>query len=85
VNLRTAGETVTFRRGLAAASIENKQSDFRDTIVALRELFAAAQDSGIDPRDELKRVAAVSDEHPSRGGVGNMRDFLLSYTEPRSV
>jgi hypothetical protein len=63
---------------LAAVSIDDDGTDFRDTYVALGDLYIAAARCGMDPRPYFDEAAEIS------SGVSNieqtsMRDFLLRF------
>jgi hypothetical protein len=51
------------RIGLAAASLENCGSDYRDSLLALAELYVAAEVASINPRSEFKVVAGLTNFH----------------------
>ena len=64
------------RLGLAAVSIDDNGTDFRDSYVALGNLFVCAVQCGMEPGPYFEEAAAIS------SGVSNiertsMRDFLL--------
>jgi hypothetical protein len=64
------------RRGLAALSIDDNGTDFRDSYVALGNLFVCAVRCGMEPGPYFEEAAVIS------SGVSNiertsMRDFLL--------
>jgi hypothetical protein len=64
------------RFGLAAVSIDDNGTDFRDSYVALGNLFVCAVRCGMEPGPYFEEAAAIS------SGVSNiertsMRDFLL--------
>jgi hypothetical protein len=66
------------RLGLAAVSIDDNGTDFRDTYVALGCLYIAAARCGMDPRPHFDEAAEIS------SGVSNieqtsMRDLLLRF------
>ena len=66
------------RLGLAAVSIDDNGTDFRDSYVALGVLYISAVRCGMDPRPYFDEVAEIS------SGVSNvertsMRDFLLRF------
>ncbi len=66
------------RLGLAAVSIDDNGTDFRDTYVALGALYLCAIRCGIEPGPYLEEAAEMS------SGVSNteqnpMRDFLLCF------
>jgi hypothetical protein len=67
------------RRGLAAASIENCAKDFRDVLLALAELYVAAEEAGIDPKPAFKAVARLSSREKPRGGMTPVRQMLANF------
>ena len=79
------------RTGLAAISIENCRTDFRDTITSLADLFVRAEEVGIDPEPHFRDVAELSDEERPLGGdtpVANMLRGFRNYsvvTERRAM
>jgi hypothetical protein len=68
------------RKGLAAASIEDNRSDFRDTFVGLGSLYVAASSSGIDCSPYFQEAAELSS---TEGGhymsLCSMREFLSKF------
>lgn len=77
--LQSPQDQATFRLGLAAASIENCSSDYRDVLMALADLVYAAESVGIDIQPHLDAVAALSSPEKPRGGVTPMRDLLANF------
>jgi len=66
------------RLGLAAVSIDDNGTDFRDTYVALGALYLSAVRCGIEPGRYFEEAAGIS------SGVSNieqtpMRDFLFGF------
>jgi hypothetical protein len=66
------------RLGLAAVSIDDNGTDFRDSYVALGDLYLCAVRCGIEPGPYFEEAAEIS------SGVSNMeltpmRDFLLRF------
>ena len=66
------------RLGLAAVSIDDNGTDFRDTYVALGALYLCAVRCGMEPGSYFEEAAEIS------SGVSNMeqtsmRDFLLRF------
>jgi hypothetical protein len=66
------------RLGLAAVSIDDNGTDFRDSYVALGDLYICAGRCGIEPGPYFEEVAQIS------SGVSNieqtpMRDFLRRF------
>src|SRR5262249_10569844 len=66
-------------RGLAAASIENCGQDYRDTFLALADLWVAAEAGGIDPQPAFAQVARLSDAARPRGGPTPMTEVLAGF------
>jgi hypothetical protein len=77
--LRDCGDREWLRRGLAAASIENCSVDYRDLLLALAELYVAAEEVGIKPRSEFKAVSALSSTKRPRGGNTPVSDLLARF------
>jgi hypothetical protein len=66
------------RLGLAAVSIDDNSTDFRDTYVALGALYLSAIKCGLEPGPYFEEAAEIA------SGVSNMelspmRDFLLRF------
>jgi hypothetical protein len=66
------------RRGLVAVSIDDNGTDFRDSYVALGDLYISAARCGMEPGPYFEEAAEIS------SGVSNieqasMRDFLLRF------
>jgi hypothetical protein len=66
------------RLGLAAISIDDNGTDFRDTYVVLGTLYVCAVRCGMEPRPYVEEAAEIS------SGLSNieqtsMRDFLLQF------
>ncbi len=74
--------------GLAAASLENCSTDYRDFLLALANLFVTAERVGIDPRSEFEAAAHWSSTSTPRGGyipVGSVLTDFHTYTVVESV
>ena len=66
--IRTPADIEWLRLALAAVSIENCSKDYRDLLLALAELYVAAEEAGIDPRAEFRAVARRSSKEKPAGG-----------------
>ena len=66
------------RLGLAAVSIDDNGTDFRDSYVALGDLYICAVRCGMDPRPYLEEVAEISSGVPTIERIST-RDFLLRF------
>jgi hypothetical protein len=66
------------RLGLAAVSIDDNGTDFRDSYVALGDLYICAVRCGIEPGPYLDEVAEISSGVPNIEQTP-MRDFLLRF------
>jgi hypothetical protein len=77
--IQGAHDAPQLKLGLAAISIENCNSDYRDTLVSLADLFVRTEEAGIDPRTAFAAVAEISTGEPTSGGcdslASTMRDF----------
>lgn len=76
--LRSTSDVKWLRLGLAAASIENLQLDYRDTSTFLGVLYTAASEVGIDPAPYFEIVAGISSDQPNSVKIVT-RDFLLNF------
>jgi len=80
--LRATADRQWLRLGLAAASIEDCRFDYRDFLLAVSELYVAAEETGIHPRATFQKVARMSSTQTPRGGmtpVSEMLSHLSSY------
>ncbi len=77
--LRSSADREWLRRGLAAISIENCARDYRDVLLALAELYVAAEEAGIEPRSDFKVVSRLSSGEKPRGGRTSVRRMLANF------
>jgi hypothetical protein len=75
---RTRDERILLR-ALAAASMDDGRLDRRDVILALDDLFLAAERAGIDPRPHFARMAEISSGEAT--AAGSTRDCLRRYAD----
>ena len=68
------------RLGLAAVSIDDNGTDFRDTYVALAAFYVRAVRCGMEPRPYFQEAAEISSGAPNIEQT-SMRDFLLRFEE----
>jgi len=66
------------RLGLAAVSIDDNGTDFRDSYVALGDLYIGAVRCGMDPRPYFDEAAEIYSGVSNIEGT-SMRDFLLRF------
>jgi hypothetical protein len=66
------------RLGLAAVSIDDNGTDFRDSYVALGDLYICAVRCGIEPDPYFEEAAEISSGVPNIERTP-MRDFLLRF------
>ncbi len=64
---------------MAAVSIENCRQDFRDVLLALADLYVAAEEVGIDPRPEFNAVSRLSSEKKPAGGTTAVSTVLADF------
>jgi hypothetical protein len=74
--LQSPSDLEWLRRGLAAASLDDCSQDYRDFLLALAELYVAAEKAGIKPRSEFKAVARLSSSQRPKGGRTPVREIL---------
>ena len=70
-----------FRRTLVLFSIKDQEADWRDAIVWLDGLCAAAGRAGVARRQELRAAAALSSDVPPFGTGRSTRAMLTDYAE----
>lgn len=54
--VRSTGNRRWLRIGLAAAAIQTGSNDYRDSLMALAELFVTAEEAGIDPNPDFEGI-----------------------------
>jgi hypothetical protein len=67
------------KNGLAAASIENCRVDFRDSLLALAELYVMAESNGLDPQPEFQAMGVLSDTVIPKGGMTPVSQMLKDF------
>jgi hypothetical protein len=77
--LRSFKDQQWLRLGLAAASIENLYNDFRDTLLALSELYVASEEVGIDPRPHFQEIADISSDTPAHPDGTSTKSMLANF------
>lgn len=70
-----------FRRTLLLFSIKDQEADWRDAIVWLDGLCAAAGRAGVVRSEELRAAAALSSDVPPFGSGRSTRAMLTDYAE----
>jgi hypothetical protein len=81
--LEATKQPVWLLRGLAAISIENCQTDFRDSMTVLDDLLWSAENLGIAWREPLELIAAYSDDSETPG-CGGQWQSTKSYLHARA-
>lgn len=76
---RGASAAAECELAVEAISLENCASDFRDTLVAMGEIWLAFDRNGLDPRAAFARAAAGADRDPSRGGRTPVAEMLTGF------
>jgi hypothetical protein len=74
--LKLTGKRVWLLRGLVAMSIENSGVDYRDTLISLAELYAAAEENGIDPKKQFSKISTISSNEIPTGGFTPMSKLM---------
>jgi hypothetical protein len=77
--IESAEDREWLRRGLAAISIEDCARDWRDVLLALAELYVAAEEAGIRPRSDFTAVSRLSSAEKSRGGNTSLQEILANF------
>jgi hypothetical protein len=79
--IRSPEDLGPLRRGLAAASIENCGTDYRDVFVALAKLFVWAERAGIDPVPHFREAGRLSSDAMPRGGTTPVSKMLIEFKD----
>jgi hypothetical protein len=79
LRIRSPEDLGALRHGLAAASIENCATDYRDVLVALTKLFVSAERAGIDPVPHFREVGRLSSDARPRGGTTPVSKMLREF------
>lgn len=79
VSVEASGDIEMLRKALAAASIENIQVDYRDSITRLADLFVRAERAGIDPKPYFSEISKLSSNVVPTGGPTSMQDTLAKF------
>jgi hypothetical protein len=79
--IRSPEDLGPLRRGLAAASIENCATDYRDVFVALAKLFVWAERAGVDPVPHFREVGRLSSDATPRGGSIPVSKMLSEFQD----
>ncbi len=77
--LQATREEAWLWRGLVATSLENCGIDFRDTLIALAELYVIAEECEIDPKAAFRKVAALSSQDKTRGGPLSVYKMMIDF------
>jgi len=77
--VRAQRDVGALQRGLVALSIENCSRDYRDVLLALAELWVAAEAIGIEPRPAFEAAAELSSREQSLGQPRPMHELLAGF------
>lgn len=66
-------------RALTALALENCESDYRDALMTLADLYAAAENVGIDPRPAFSMAAEMSTDELTAGGCESLARTLREF------
>ena len=77
--IRSPEDREWLRRGLAAISIENCSKDYRDVLLALAELYVAAEQAGMRPGTDFRAMSKLSSDEKPRGGNASVREMLANF------
>lgn len=78
-SIRSPQDIDALSAALAAMSIENCASDYRDTLLTLAEIYVRAERAGIDPRPHFDSVAGLSSAEVPRGGSTPVARMLRDF------
>jgi hypothetical protein len=77
--IRAPADREWLRWGLAAVSIENCSRDFRDTLLALAELYVSAEEAGLKPRTDFRAISRLSSDEKATGRETPMKKILSRF------
>lgn len=79
MGIKSLPDASSLSRGLVAMSIENCAVDFRDTLMALAELWVRAEQAGIDPQPFFSTAAEFSTNEKTPGGCESVATMLRDF------
>jgi hypothetical protein len=74
--LRVTGKRIWLTRGLVGMSIENSSIDYRDTLTSMAELYTAAEEKGINPKNDFQKISNISSDEIPTGGTTPMKKLM---------
>lgn len=74
--LKVTGKRVWVLRGLVAMAIENSGVDYRDTLTILAKLYKAAEEKGINPKNDFQKISKISSDEIPTGGIKPMSKLM---------
>ena len=80
--IESPSDTDPLKRGLAALSLENCAVDWRDTFLALGEIYVKGKKLRMGVEDELRYVASISSDkppYPNSGLKNGTKGFLEEF------
>lgn len=77
--IHRADDVPLLERALVAIAIENCSSDYRDTLMTLADLYAAAEAAGIDPRPAFAATAELATDGLTAGGCQSLARTLREF------
>jgi hypothetical protein len=72
-------DAAILRIALAAISIENCGSDYRDTLTSLADLYVRAEEVGIEPNPVFEATAELSTDARTRGRCESLARMLREF------
>lgn len=79
--LRETNDPSVLRKGVAAVSILDTRTDFREVLHPLADLYQAAKEAGLPADQCFEEVAAMSAAQGNYHGLTSMRDFIRSFKD----
>lgn len=77
--IHSRDDVAWLRKGLLAMSMENGVDDYRDSYVALLDLWLAAERAKFDPQPVFEEIAAISDDRPTVGRGHSFANALREF------
>jgi hypothetical protein len=77
--VQTSGDAGFVTTALAAIAIDNCSANYRDTLMTLADLFVAAEQAGLEPRQLFEQAAAWATDEVTTGGCESLAAMLHGF------
>jgi hypothetical protein len=77
--ITSANDSEKLRHALAAISMEDCRTDYRDTLTSLADLYVQAEQVGLSPLPHFQAVAELSSTQTPQGGDTPVAEMLKNF------